>query len=477
MRERGAKVTDIIVLVVSVDDGIMAQTAESIGFAKANNVPLVVAFNKCDKYGLDRLDKLKDDLARHEVYCEDLGGETQSVPVSGLTGLNMDKLLEAIVAQGELMELRADPTAPVKATIVESRIKVGLGDCATVLVQQGTLKPGMILSAEDAYCKVRLMTDCSGNTISEAPPSSPVEVSGWKSVPKVGAAVFQHDSDVDCRDAIDSYLAQAETMERRRLQKLAKERETLHDRMWEYIEARKRDPTLTPLNVMSYEKFQDSIDPRPVLPVIVKCDVVGSQDAVTKVLTDIKSKKVRLDIVSVGVGAVTESDVKAALAARASILTFNLKTPRAIMKVAQADKVSISDFNIIYRLAEHVEASLAALLPQELGEKIVGKASILQVFNIDGAAPVAGCRVEDGNIYRSSERLPDSKKDKYTVKLMRADKVIWEGRIETMKHLKRDIPSANKGLECGIVLADCSIPFQTGDVLVCFENFPLPAKL
>lgn len=271
IRERGANATDIVVLVVAADDGIMAQTIESIQYAQAAGVAVVVAINKCDKFGPECVARVKESLLRHQIVCEDFGGDVQAVGVSGLTGLNMDQLLDALIVQGEMLELRADPLAPIRAVVIESRMRTGLGECATVLVQQGTLRVGALVVAEEAFCRIKHMADHAGRPLCDAPPSMPVEVAGWRRLPAVGAAVQQVASEAEAAQIVARFEGERVRAEKERVAPLLRERKMLHDRMWELVEARTKDPTIPPRPILDYEQFSTAPDARPKLPIIVKC--------------------------------------------------------------------------------------------------------------------------------------------------------------------------------------------------------------
>lgn len=317
IRERGAQVTDIVVLVVAADDGVMAQTVESVRFAEAAKVPLVVAINKCDRVGMERASRIKEELLKHGVICEDLGGETQTVAVSGLTGLNLDRLLECIHLQGEMLELRADPAGPVSGTIIESKMKTGLGECATLLVQGGTLRPGTLLVAEDAICKVRAMADHAGRSIAAATPSTPVEVAGWRRLPPVGASVIQVHSEEEAAQIAAHHLAAKDELDRRNKEQILKEREEIHDKMWQIKQMALSRHSTTPLrHVLCYEEFHpaSASPPLPTLHLLIKGDVVGSLEAVASVIAEIPSSKARVNVVSSAVGPVTETDIRHAKA-------------------------------------------------------------------------------------------------------------------------------------------------------------------
>lgn len=314
IRERGAQVTDIVVLVVAADDGVMAQTVESIKFAEAVRVPIVVAISKCDKYGPERVSQIKSDLLKQGVVCEDFGGDTQSVAVSGLTGLNMTSLLECILLQGELLELRADPNKSVHGTVIESRIKRGLGDCATMLVQEGTLQLGTLLVAEDAVCKVRVMSDHAGHAIHTATPSTPVEVAGWRSLPRVGATVIQVPSEEEAAHMAAHHVALKDEVERQARSLILKERHEIHNKMWQVKQTALARNSTTPLRqVLSYEEFQtDTTSALPTLNLLIKCDVIGSQEAVATIIREIPAAKAKVNIISNTVGPLSDTDIKTA---------------------------------------------------------------------------------------------------------------------------------------------------------------------
>lgn len=481
IRERGANATDIVVLVVAADDGVMAQTIESIQFAQAANVPLVVAINKSDRCGPERAVKVKEELLKHGVVCEDFGGDTQAVAVSGLTGLGMDNLMECLLLQGELLELRADPSAPVEGVIIESRIKTGLGECATMLVQNGTLRVGTLLVAEDAPGKARLLTDHSGGALAEAGPSTPVEVAGWRSLPRVGATVMEVSGEAEGLEIVQSFLQRREEIERTHRERIIRERAILHDRMWQAKLQERTGSATGPLrNTLTYEEFETTSpsqgDPPPILRLVVKTDVIGSSEAVASLLQAIKCSRAKIEIVSSAPGHVTETDISLAKTIRAQIITFGLRTPKPMLRRAESEGVVLAEFNIIYRLAEYVTEQLLAMLPVRFAEQPLGMATILQLFTLDNGETVLGCRVDEGTIIRSREQLHNT--DLHLVRLKRGQTDLCVGRIATMRHLKKEISSAGKGLECGIILDGCAaVSLLPGDTLHCLERKVLKPTL
>lgn len=474
MRERGARVTDMIVLVIAADDGIMAQTVESIRYAQAAAVPLLVAITKCDKPGAsERIARIKEELLQYNVICEDYGGEAQVVSVSGITGAGMDSLLESLLAQGELLELRADPGAPVRGTIIEARLKKGLGETATVITAAGTLRTGIWLVAENAICRVRAMSDHAGRPVTEAAPAMPVEVAGWQSLPTVGATVQQTRNEDEAIQIATHYVTKQEAAARAKAATIVSERERIHKLMWEEKQrAMSRDAKMPLRTVMSYEDFGDDSKDGSVIPILrllIKSDVIGSQEAITKVLEPLgRSTKVKLQLIGNVVGPLNEGDIRLAKVTGARLICFNLRTSRPLIKAAARERVPLSEYNIIYRLAEAVEEELLALVPAEYQEARIGLASILQVFFLDGSQPVAGCRVDEGNLIKSKERLGST--DRYVLQLVREGKVLWTGRIQSMRHLKKEITSAGNGMECGVILEDCSERILPGDQLICIER-------
>lgn len=475
MRERGSRVTDMVILVIAADDGIMAQTIESIRYAQAAAVPLLVAITKCDKLGAhERIARIKEELLKYNVICEEHGGETQVVAVSGTTGAGMSDLLESLLVQGELLELTADAQAPVKGTIIEARVKKGFGETATVIAGAGTLRTGLWLVAEDTICRVRAMSDCAGRPVAEAAPAMPVEVAGWQRLPAVGATVQQARDEEEAAQLAAHYVARREAAERSRAAAILAERERIHQLMWEEKQrAMSREATGPMRTVMSYEDFSGERDSRgeiPTLKLLIKSDVIGSQEAIAKVLEPLGgSTKVKLQLVGNTVGPLSEGDIRLAKTVGAHLICFNLRTPRSLVKIASRERVRLNEYDIIYRLAEAVEEDLLALVPAEHQETRVGQARVLQVFFLDGGSQaVAGCRVDDGTLVRSKERVGAA--DRHVLRLVREGAIIWSGRIQSMRHLKKEISSAGNGTECGVILEDCKEGVLPGDQLICIER-------
>lgn len=501
MRQRGAQVTDIVVLVIAADDGIMAQTIESIRFAQAAKVPILVAISKYDLLHSDekkvRLTSIKEELLKYEVICEDYGGEVQVVPVSGITGEGMELLLECLLLQGELLELKANPhAAQAHGTVIESRLKMGLGECATVLVQEGSLRIGEWLVAEGAIAKVRAMLDHRGRRVDIALPSTPVEVAGWKCLPPVGAPFHQVNNENEALTIAKQFIIQQNDIEAQLKEQLLREREIIHQKMWEEkIQATSKDSKITLRTVMSYEDFtplppsSSAATAVPILPTLnlyIKSDVIGSQEAIEKLLIDSfgDNPQFNLNIIHNGVGPLTETDIACAttVASPCHLLIFNLKTWPNLLVKAQEKGLVVGEFNVIYRLVDHVRNQVLNILPPRFKETIVGRATILQKFDIDdGKISVLGCRVDDGILVRSRERIgPHRENFRYLLQLIdhNTEKVQWKGQIASMKHLKREITSASKGMECGVALeTNQKLEAKVGDFLICLENSLIPPTL
>jgi len=438
MRARGAHVTDIAVLVVAADDGFMPQTDEALKHAQKAGVALIVAINKTDVKGAN-IDQVKTQMQQRNIAAEDWGGETITVPVSALKGEGIDSLLEMILLQADILELKANPKAEASGIIVESEIDFGRGPMATVIVQRGTLKVGDALVCGTHYARVRAMFDDQGRNIKVAPPSTPVRIIGWSGTPDSGAT-FR--TAKNARDAED----QAET-ERLRLRQVAtraasEPKEVSVDQLFANIAATQAR----------------------TLKVILKTDVFGSTEAVRNVLESIKSDKVQLDIISAEVGLVTKNDVLMASAAKAVVIGFHTKLENGVTSMAKHHGVRIESFDLIYELGDKVRELMADLLDPDLKEIKLGGAEVRQVFEL-GRGAVAGCLVTDGKITRN-----------ILARLRRKKSVIHEGRVSTLKRFKDDANEVRAGLECGIKLDDFN-GYEVGDVIECYEVQKVRASL
>jgi translation initiation factor IF-2 len=412
MRARGAKVTDIVVLVVAADDGVMPQTIEAINHAKAASVPLVVAMNKIDKHEANP-DKVKQDLLSHGVVPEEFGGDSPVVPVSAKTGQGVDELLEQVLLQAEVLELKAPADAPAKGVVIEARLDKGRGPVATLLVQSGTLRRGDIVLTGAVYGRVRAMLDENGRPIQEAGPSIPVEVQGLSEVPNAGEDMMAL---ADERKAREIALFRQGKF---RDVKLAKQQAAKLENMFE----------------------QMAEGERKVLNLVIKADVQGSQEALIHALTRLGSEEVKVVVVHAGVGGITESDVNLAMASRAVIIGFNTRADGAARKLAESSGIQIRYYDIIYEAVDEIKAALSGMLAPERKESVLGLVEVRQVFRISKVGTVAGCYVLDGLVKRGAQ-----------VRVLRDNVVIHTGEIDSLKRFKDDVREVKAGFECGISL-------------------------
>ncbi|HEU4852158.1 MAG TPA: translation initiation factor IF-2 [Telluria sp.] len=428
MRARGAKATDIVILVVAADDGVMPQTKEAIAHAKAAGVPLVVAINKIDKQGANT-DRVTQELVAEGVVPEEYGGESPFVPVSAKMGTGIDTLLEQVLLQAEVLELKAPIDAPARGLVVEGRLDKGKGPVATILVQSGTLKRGDVILAGSSFGRVRAMLDENGKSINEAGPSIPVEIQGLTDVPVAGEEVLVM---TDERKAREIGL---------------------------FRQGKFRDVKLARQQAAKLENMFDQMAEGEVknLPLIVKTDVQGSQEALVSSLQKLSTSEVRVQIVHAAVGGISESDVNLAVASKAVIIGFNARADGQARKLAEANGVDIRYYNIIYDAIEEVKAALSGMLAPEKREHITGSVEIRQVILVSKVGAVAGCLVTDGVIKRSS-----------SVRLLRNNLVVWTGEIESLKRFKDDVKEVRAGFECGLSLKNYN-DIQVGDTLEAFE--------
>ncbi|MBZ2208657.1 translation initiation factor IF-2 [Massilia soli] len=428
MRARGAKATDIVILVVAADDGVMPQTKEAIAHAKAAGVPLVVAINKIDKPG-GNLERVTQELVAEQVVPEEYGGESPFVPVSAKTGQGIDDLLEQVLLQAEILELKAPVEAPARGLVVEGRLDKGKGPVATILVQSGTLKRGDVILAGSSYGRVRAMLDENGKPINEAGPSIPVEIQGLTEVPVAGEEVMVM---ADERKAREIGL---------------------------FRQGKFRDVKLARQQAAKLENMFDQMAEGEVknLPLIVKTDVQGSMEALVSSLQKLSTSEVRVQIVHSAVGGITESDVNLAVASKAVIIGFNARADAQGRKLAESNGVDIRYYNIIYDAIDEVKAALSGMLSPEKRETVTGQVEVRQVIQVSKVGAVAGCLVTDGVVKRSS-----------SVRLLRNNIVVWTGEIDSLKRFKDDAKEVRAGLECGLSLKNYN-DIQVGDTLEVFE--------
>jgi translation initiation factor IF-2 len=427
MRARGAKVTDIVVLVVAADDGVMPQTVEAINHAKAAGVPIIVAINKIDKPQADPM-RVRTELLQHEIVVESMSGETLDVPVSATKRTNLDKLLEAIHLQAEILDLKANPNRSAEGIVVEAKLERGRGPVGTVLVQRGTLKVGDIVVAGKAWGRVRALIDELGANVQEAGPSIPVEILGFDSAPEAGDQFAVVESEGRAREITDYRVRK-----RRDTMGSAGTPRTLEQMMQSLKETGRKDFTL-----------------------LVKGDVQGSVEAIAGSLRKLNTDEVAAQIVHSGVGGITESDVALANASKAVIVGFNVRANAQAKALAERDGVQIRYYSIIYDLVDDVKAAMSGLLAPTIREIYLGKAEILEVFNISKTGKVAGCRVTEGKVERGAK-----------VRLLRDDVVIHEGTLSTLKRFKDEVKEVPAGQECGMAFANYQ-DIRANDQIECF---------
>jgi translation initiation factor IF-2 len=429
MRARGAKVTDIVVLVVAADDGAMPQTIEAIAHAKAAEVPLVVAINKIDKHEANP-ERVKNDLLQHGVVPEDLGGDSPVVPVSAKTGAGIDTLLEQILLQAEVLELKAPIDAPAKGVVIEARLDKGRGPVATLLVQSGTLKRGDVVVVGAVYGRVRAMLDENGKPVQSAGPSIPVEIQGLSEVPRAGEEMV--------------VLADEK-----------KAREVALFRQGKY-----REVKLSKQRAANLENMFSNMGEgggKKTLALLIKADVQGSQEALAHALTRLATEEVKVSVVHAGVGGITESDVNLALASGAVIIGFNSRPDATARKLIESSGVDVRYYNVIYDAVEEVKAALSGMLAPERKESVIGMVEVRQVFRISKIGTVAGCYVQEGMVKRSAQ-----------VRVLRDSVVIHTGDIDSLKRFKDDVREVKAGFECGLSLKNFH-ELKEGDQLEVFE--------
>ena len=428
MRARGAKATDIVILVVAADDGVMPQTIEAIHHAKAAGVPIVVAMNKIDKPDANP-DRVKQELVAQEVVPEDYGGDAPFVAVSAKTGQGIDDLLENVLLQAEVLELKAPVDAPAKGLVIEARLDKGKGPVATMLVQSGTLKRGDVVLAGGAYGRVRAMLDEAGKPISQAGPSIPVEIQGLSEVPPAGEEVV---AIADERKAREIALFRQGKF---RDVKLAKQQAAKLENMLE----------------------QMSEGASQTLALIVKSDVQGSQEALSQAMLKLATEEIKVQIVHAAVGGITESDINLAVASKAVVIGFNVRADMAARKLAEANGVDIRYYNIIYDAVDEVKAAMSGMLAPEKREETIGMVQIREIFSVSRIGNIAGCMVTEGIVRRSAK-----------VRLLRDSVVIWTGELDSLKRFKDDVREVRDGFECGLTLKNHN-DIKVGDQLEVFE--------
>jgi translation initiation factor IF-2 len=428
MRARGAKVTDIVVLVVAADDGVMPQTIEAINHAKAAKVPLIIAINKIDKPD-STPDRVKTELLTHEIVVESMGGETQAVEVSATKKINLDKLEEAILLQAEVLDLKANPLRAASGAVVEAKLDKGRGPVATVLVQRGTVKVGDIVVAGAEWGRVRALVNERGEPVPSAGPSEPVEILGLSAPPEAGDDFAVVDSEARAREVAD------------------------------FRARKKREVRTRPGGRASLDQVlaAKGVGEAKILPLVVKSDVQGSVEAISSALAGLSTSEVKAQVLHAGVGGVTQSDIILARASGAPIIAFNVRASAEARELAKRDGVEIRYYSIIYNIIDDIKAALSGMLSPTLRENFLGYAEILEVFNITKVGKVAGCRITEGKVLRGNK-----------VRLLRDNVVIHEGTLSTLKRFKDEVKEVVTGQECGMAF-DNYQDIQKGDQIECFE--------
>ena len=428
MRARGAKSTDIVILVVAADDGVMPQTEEAVKHAKAANVPIIVAVNKIDKEGVDP-ERIKSELAAKDVIPEEWGGDTQFIHVSAQTGEGVDGLLDAILLQSELLELTAARDIPAQGIVIESRLDKGRGPVASLLIQSGTLRKGDIVLAGLQFGRVRAMMDENGQVIDEAGPSIPVEILGLDAAPAAGDLFAVVESEKHAREVADF------RQEKTRNMKIQRQQAAKLDNMFD---------SMTAVG-------------RKTLNVVVKADVRGSLEAIQSALVEIGNDEVQVNIITGGVGGITETDVNLAVTSSAVVFGFNVRADNAARRLVETEVIDMRYYNVIYDLIDDVKAALTGMLAPELRENIVGIAEVRDVFSSPKFGQIAGCMVIEGTVHRSKP-----------IRVLRDSVVIYQGELESLRRFKDDANEVRNGTECGIGVKNYT-DVKAGDLIEVYE--------
>ena len=427
MRARGAQVTDIAVLIVAADDGVMPQTIEALDHARAAGVQIIVAINKIDKPDANP-ERTKQQLAEQNLVVEEWGGDTVSVGVSAKTREHLDDLLDMILLVAELAELKADPTGPAEATVVEAQLDKGKGPIATVLVSAGTLKQGDVVVVGQSFGRIKAMLDDHSKRIQEAGPATPVEIVGLSSVPLAGDKLEVAENEKEARQ-----LAEARTAYERSEKFASTQRITLAD-----LYKQLQEGTVKDLNL------------------ILKADVQGSAEAIRQSLERLSTDEVRVNLIHSGVGNIGESDILLASASNAVVIGFNVKVDNQAKQAAEAERIDVRTYKVIYELLDEVKAAMEGLLEPDLVESVVGHAEVRQLFRLPRGGSIAGCYVTDGQIERNSQ-----------ARVLREGQVVHTGKVSSLRHVKEDVREMAAGFECGIMV-DGFTDFQVGDIVEAF---------
>ncbi|MEE6474318.1 hypothetical protein FKM82_010347 [Ascaphus truei] len=477
IRARGAQVTDIIILVVAADDGVMKQTVESIQHAKNAKVPTILCINKCDKPDANP-DRVKKELLSYDMVCEEFGGDIQAIHISALKGHNLQALAEATVTLAEVLELKADPTGPVEGTVIECRTDKGKGPVTTAIIQRGTLRKGSVLVAGRSWAKVRLMFDENDTAVNQAGPSMPVEIVGWKDLPSAGDEILEVGSEHQAREVVEwrKYVEEQERMQQDKevIEAKQKEHKDTYKKNLESLSNlnwRQRKSAMYKANkqLMTTRPAERTESDKPTLPLILKGDVDGSVEAILSIIDTYDAEdQCGLDLVHFGVGDISENDIDLAETFKGVVYGFNVNSNKALQQLAAKKEVTVKLHRVIYHLVEDLKEELSSKLSPLIEEIVKGEASVLATFDVTAGkkkVEVAGCRVQKGIL---------DKKLKF--KLVRNKDVIWEGSLTTLKHHKDDVQTVKTGVECGLSL-DKDVDLKVGDEIICFEEKEVKQKI
>ncbi|KAM9481327.1 translation initiation factor IF-2, mitochondrial isoform 2-T2 [Clarias gariepinus] len=470
MRARGASVTDIIILVVAADDGVMKQTIESIQHAKKAKVPIIVAVNKCDKPQAEP-QKVKQALLAHDVVCEEFGGDVQAIHLSALKGENLMELAEATVALAEMLELKADAHGLVEGTVIESHTSKGKGPVTMAITRRGTIKKGCVLVSGKTWAKVRLLFDENGRTVTNAGPGIPVEIVGWKELPSAGDEILEVESEQRAREVVEWRTYVEEQNKLKQDQQAIEAKQKQHQESYQKERERMAHLSWRQKKVALYKANKHQVACRPSekteaedlsLNLVVKGDVDGSVEAILDILASYDAEdQCVLNIVHFGVGDISENDIKLAEMFSGTIYGFNIAANKSIQDMASKKGIPLKMHRVIYHLIDELKEELSSKLPPTTEETVVGEASVLATFDVTVGkkkVPVAGCRVQKGQL---------DKKMKF--RLVRGKAVLWEGALTALKHHKDDVQVVKTGMECGLSL-DKVIDFKSGDEIICYEE-------
>lgn len=436
MRARGAKLTDIVVLVVAADDGVMPQTLEAVQHAKAAAVPIIVAINKMDKPGAEP-DRIKTELSGHGLVPEEWGGDTMFVPISAKTGAGIDALLDSVLVQAEVLELKAVVDCPARGVVIESRLERGRGAVMSVLVQQGSLHRGDIILAGHEYGRIRALFDERGHPIDHAGPSIPVEALGLSGMAQAG----------------DDFIIVPD-------EKYAREVAAFRQNKLRETRLTKQAPKLEEL-LQRIEEDKSAI----TLAIVLKADVLGSVEAIKQALIDLSSSEIKINVISSGIGGINESDVNLAIASKAIIIAFNVRANAEARKLMEANNVDVHYYNVIYDVIDHVKKAMSGALAPEIQERIVGLAQVREVFRSSKAGAVAGCMVIEGTVKRN-----------YPIRVLRDNVVIFQGTLESLRRFKEDVAEVRAGTECGIAVKNYN-DIKPGDQIEVFEKIEIKREI